>query len=619
MENIFAKFKQKSIFYWLFISLVILVFLTMAFTSAHQLPSRVDEGSFLIKGYYYVTGKYTPFEDYGPWTNNMPLAYYIPGLAQVVFGPGLRTGRYFAIFITLINLVGIWVLLNRFKGKWWALFGVFVLVINPAVIRIYVQVISQGLVACLLTWALVFLIGKDRNLWQIAAGAFLCAMTTLTRQNMIFLLPFAVLYAFWLHGKKAGWMALTFTVIPVLLIHFIFYPQIMTLWYSWLPGTIRRALGIIILDGGGKQVWLPDVTDLSRIASFFMAFRYHFITLFGMYLAAVMLPVKKWWGDEYERKTVLLLTGLFFVYFCLHAWASLAKNYCVFCFPNYIAFFLPIGLLASVIAYSNLINKDRKLPSLLIIVFIILIFPGVFFGSLETVGRWVMALPFPRIKGGQLLAGSAPLWTIFRNRFELEFDQLLPIIPPVFGFLIAIIFLVIVGVIQKIVKFQKQAGYSRLAVVSLLVMSLFLTPSLLLGSDPIENSCGGDIISAYEKAGSELNSRIPDGSSIYWAAGSVVTPLIYLTETNIHPPQLNGIYSKRRGGERELLEKAGFFNEDSVSDWLSNDEFIINSNPNMGETWAAILNSNEFDEYQHTSPLDPCEPSSYLRIFRRKK
>ena len=185
-------------FIGLFLGVVVLIFLFLAFTFAHQLPSRVDEGSFLIKGYYYITGRYKPFQDYGPWTNNMPLAYYIPGLAQTIFGPGLKTGRYFAIFLTILNLTGIWILINRLKGKWWALFGVLVLSINPAVIGIYVQAISEGIVACLLTWALVFLIGEKRKLWQIALGAFFCSLTTLTRQNMVVLLPFAVVYAFWL-------------------------------------------------------------------------------------------------------------------------------------------------------------------------------------------------------------------------------------------------------------------------------------------------------------------------------------------------------------------------------------------------------------------------------------
>jgi hypothetical protein len=35
-------------------------------------------------------------------------------------------------------------------------------------------------------------------------------------------------------------------------------------------------------------------------------------------------------------------------------------------------------------------------------------------------------------------------------------------------------------------------------------------------------------LGAYEKVGKELNDLIPAGVTVYWAGGSVVTPLLYL-------------------------------------------------------------------------------------------
>ena len=618
MKNKFTAFSKTPLMYGILIAFVLTIFLTLAFTSAHRLPSRVDEGSFLIKGYYYITGKYTPFEDYGPWTNNMPFAYYIPGLAQAIFGPGLRTGRYFAIFLTLLNLVGVWILTNRLKGKWWALFGVFILAINPAVIRIYVQAISEGLVACLLTWALVFLIGKNRQLWQIALGAFLCALTTLTRQNMIFLLPFAVLYAFWVHGRKAGWVALVFTALPFIGIHIIYYPQIMNLWYAWLPGVVKKTLGIVIINGGGEQAWQPVVSDLSRVVSFFMAFRYHFAILFGVFLASVMLWVRKWWANDSERKTVILLTGLFFVFFWMHAWASLTKNYCVFCFPNYITFFLPIGLLISVIVYSNLLKMKPQIPIFPVILFTLSIIPGLFLGSLETTGHWVMALPFPRLKGGQILTGYVPLWSIFSNRFNLEFHQLLPMIAPAFGFLIALVFILVALILHK--KTEKQVNWKFSITLSFLLLaaSTVLTPTYLMGNELSENLCGGDVIASYETVGAELAKTIPEGAKVFWGAGSVVTPLLYIPNAELHSPQLNGVYSLRRGGERDLLEKMGYYNEESTQAWRDTDEFFLINYLKMGEFWKAFFTPEKFNEYERTSPFDPCDAESTIRIYRRK-
>jgi len=205
---------------------VIGVFLANAIHLAQTLPSRLDEGAFLIKGFDFLTGKYTPFQDYGPWTNNMPLAYFIPGLVQAFFGPGLLAARVFMILLAFLNFLGMALLVNRFCGRWWALGVALALSANQALVGLYVQAISQGIVAFLVTWALFFLLGEDRKLWQLGLAALLCSLATLTRQNMVFLLPFVVVYGFWLHGRQAGWIALTAASIPFIVVHIIYFPQI---------------------------------------------------------------------------------------------------------------------------------------------------------------------------------------------------------------------------------------------------------------------------------------------------------------------------------------------------------------------------------------------------------
>ncbi len=50
----------------------------------------------------------------------MPFAFLIPGTAQAVFGPGLLTGRLFAILMGLITLLALWWFVRRESGNWWA-------------------------------------------------------------------------------------------------------------------------------------------------------------------------------------------------------------------------------------------------------------------------------------------------------------------------------------------------------------------------------------------------------------------------------------------------------------------------------------------------------------------
>ena len=155
------KAAENRLVYCAVVVAVVVLFLLQAFLFAHRLPSRVDEGSFLVKGYYFITGRYQPFADYGPWTNNMPLAYWIPGIPQALFGPSLLVGRYFAIFAALLTLTGIWVVVRRLAGKWWAIFAAAALALSPAWIATNVQAVSQVLVACQVAWLLVFLLGDE--------------------------------------------------------------------------------------------------------------------------------------------------------------------------------------------------------------------------------------------------------------------------------------------------------------------------------------------------------------------------------------------------------------------------------------------------------------------------
>ncbi|HUV15787.1 MAG TPA: glycosyltransferase family 39 protein [Pelolinea sp.] len=618
MNKILKKLASHPFFYRALLGCILVIFLILAFSYAHQLPSRVDEGSFLIKGYYYINGRYQPFEDYGPWTNNMPLSYYLPGLAQYLFGPGLRTGRYFAIFLMALTMTALWLLLYRLKGKWWALFGILPIAINPALIVMYVQALSQGIVACLLSWALFFLIGEKRKEWQIAAGAFLGAMAILTRQNMIFLLPFVVIYAFWLHGRRAGWLALVISGLPLVIAHWFFFPDIFKLWFAWLPGSILNFFNFQVLEGGGTQVWKPQVELFPRITSFFTTVRYHFLALTGIFTALIALPRKKFWKSPFEHNLVFLLTSLFILFFGLHAWASLTKNYCVYCFSSYVSFFLPLAVVPGVISISNIINSREKFSAIPFFIYGLVFIPGVFLGSLETVGRWVMSLPFPRVKDGRILSGTTELWKIFENRFGSEYDQLIRLIPPAFGFVIAILTLLFIGAIYHFLKKKLPLSFGIFLPVSFLTLGVIFTPTYLLGRDNIGNQCGGDVLAAYESVGQQFRAVIPPGSKVYWGAGSVVTPLIYLTDTEIHPPQLNGIYSKRRGGDRDLLEKSGFYNEDSVNAWLLEDDYFLVGNINMGDFWQNFFDPELFNEYLPTTPLDPCDANSTIRIFKRK-
>ena len=128
----------------------------------HTLASIVfDESAYIVRGYLLASGKYWPYADYGLPLDHMPLSFLIPGYIQVLFGPGIRTARYFTFTLGIITLVGIWIVARKLGGKWWAAVAIWAFALNPGWIETYSLGYSQVIVLFFTTWSFVFLVGED--------------------------------------------------------------------------------------------------------------------------------------------------------------------------------------------------------------------------------------------------------------------------------------------------------------------------------------------------------------------------------------------------------------------------------------------------------------------------
>ncbi|OQY29679.1 MAG: hypothetical protein B6I38_07955, partial [Anaerolineaceae bacterium 4572_5.1] len=177
-DKLIARFKQLYKISWLADALAgvgAIIYIVQIWIYAHTQDTVLDEGLYLLKGYLFATGKYAPYQPYGPQTNKMPLAFLIPGYVQKLFGPGLRTGRYFAITLSILFLLGVWIVARRLGGdshggrasRWSGTAAVFIVALNPANLKLYSLMISEGLVATMIIWILVLTLGKKRPLWQL--------------------------------------------------------------------------------------------------------------------------------------------------------------------------------------------------------------------------------------------------------------------------------------------------------------------------------------------------------------------------------------------------------------------------------------------------------------------
>src|SRR5215216_7918602 len=226
---------------WLPVFLTIagfVAYLLRAVEMARTKTSFLDEGLYLYKGYLFVNGLQTPFADYGVWTNHAILSFLIPGYVQKWFGARLETGRYFMIFLSLFTLLGLWVFAKRWGNAWWAAGIVWVMVLNPAEVKIHTLAISEGMVAALLVWIVVLITGEKRPLWQVLLGSALTAPLVLTRENMAFVPLIVFVYIFWQHGWKTGLLAMAASGFCFLAGNVFYYPDNLKFWAMRVPDEV---------------------------------------------------------------------------------------------------------------------------------------------------------------------------------------------------------------------------------------------------------------------------------------------------------------------------------------------------------------------------------------------
>ena len=414
------------------------VYLVQAVLYAHTGPVTMDEGTYLAKGLLYVTGVYRPFQDYGPWTNKMPLAFLIPGAAQVLFGPGLRTGRYFAIFLGLLMLAGLWLAAKRSAGKAAAVILLWVVALDPATISYYSTAISQGIVACMLTWMLAFSLGENRKLWEIGLAAVLASMMVMTRQNLAPVIPFFLLFVFWQYGRRAGLTALAVCALVLGAFHWIYYPNIFKLWASFIPEPIKTWLMPTpagTSGSGGTATPLMAPSLLTGLYVFWEGVRYNLFATVGTLAACFFWPRRRAWASETRFKTSVYLLFLFMCLTAIHLWAAVGKDYCPYCYSGYLAFFSPCALLLVVVSFSSWVQNPGPARRVLAAAAVFLLCAGIGFGAYQQIGGALASMPVPRIRGMQIQPGNTEAWRLLANKFGWEYADAQQVLSAAAGFI----------------------------------------------------------------------------------------------------------------------------------------------------------------------------------------
>ncbi len=623
MKSFLRFFDRRSFLADLLSVIGMAVYAAMLWMFAHIQVSVLDEGLYLYKGWLFASGRYAPFQQFGPWTNQMPLSFLIPGWMEMLFGLGMRTGRMLAFALSLLMILGLWLTSRRLGGRWVALGVIVTLTLNPAAARMYTMAASQGLVACLLAWTMFFSLGADRKNWQLFVGGLLAGVAVMVRINLLPLLPLLAMYVFWENwgrGYKSAFWMLGGMLISFGGVHLVYWPNILQLWAKWLPFPFLKDW----FPPKTIPTWKPDNPFEFRVASFFLAFRYHFAALTGAFTSWILWP--KAWKSRSQFRIASFLSVLLAIFFILHAWAALGNEYCVFCFPTYTSFYGGVGLLLLAVTVSAWnFNPPRWRKWLGGLSFLALL-AGMAYSAEGTAEillgeffyKHLLATPFPFWKGAQI-------WQVVANKFQLEYKVIFDAVHAWFPVALAVGFGLLTFAAARILMSRKTGASVAVSardealgvgLVALTVIGILFSATPLLAGEYNSYDCPTDVIPGYEAAGAELRQVIPSGATVYWAGYSPVT-LLALPDVTIYPSQLHGTYSFRIADDDQALLKYGWWNQYLAEKWLYEADFVLVEQRNLkSNDWLEekLLN---FERVLVTG-AQSCQPDSTLLVYRRK-
>ena len=614
--------QTKKIPYFVEILTVIgLVFyIAQSWYFANSLDSIGDEGSYLYKGYMFARGDYYPFQEYTFWTNKAPLAFLIPGYIQLWFGPGLGVARYFAIFVSILMLIGFWITARRLGGKGWAALAVWVFALAFAQTSVYSEAVSQGLVACMLAWMFVLTLGGDRPLWQLVLGAALSILIVMTRQNMAVVPALLVGYIFWQYGKKAGWWALATSAILFIWFHVLYWPGILQIWAPWLPRSLTPFLDNFRISAplAGTEFTF-DASTLSRFQSFATGVHDHFFVFCGSLSALILWPKRDAWKSSSQFKMAMFLGATFFSLFLLHTLASLPTDFCVHCFSAYQTFYTIAGFFFILIVFSNGLNHSK--PRLFVLIVSLLFFAanlGLYY--YQRWGDWLLNnILLPRVN--RIIRGDGfsaiPLRDVLTYSLKLapELQKRIPSVGA--AILLGLILILFIWAIHHFLLQKKPTGLYPLANI-VLAGCLFVGTvfPVALNNTAGEEKCSTHFLSYYEEAGRTLSRIIPAGSLVYWkGSGRQLAFMLYMDDVKIFPPQIHagGGYVV---GDSEQLLRFGLYNEELDKQWRDSADILIVWNTYFTKEFRDFFDQPGYEQLPFDmGKLSQCEDALY--VFRR--
>jgi hypothetical protein len=353
--------------------------------------------------------------------------------------------------------------------------------------------------------------------------------------------------------------------------------------------------------------------------------RFNFVPLAAGLGAGLLWPARGGWQDAARQRMAVFLAALLLLLLAMHAVASLGGDYCVSCFPLYTAFFSVLGIALLIVVWPERASVKTAGRRLVLGAGLVLVCAAVGYGAYGLVSRgfppnrWVRALliaEVPRV--GSDLSETLPLWGLLENALGWEYGDAFRFLQNSLGYGLMALAGVLagLGLLWAARRSRFLNDYGSRAVMLLLVAGLLLSPTALLGGGYQNYDCDANMIAAYERQAAELDEILPPGAQVFWRGNRSAAPLLYLTDVETYPTQLNGDYTFRLGGDIEELVRMGQWGPGVLEQWLQAADYIL-VEEDLYRTWLQeALEADRYDLVARTAPLAECSPRSAILVYR---
>lgn len=579
----------------------------------HFQDVMIDEGAYLYKGWLFIRGIYKPFQPYGPWTNKMPLSFLMYGVVQRLIGPGLATGRFFSALSTAVGLTGMWLLVRRLGDRRFATLSVWMYISTIALTRIAAWSVTEGICSAVMVWALFFLLDENPRKGYLFAGGVLTGLISALRINLVLFTVLVPIWSWRLHGwRKARWV-IGGAVLPIVVVYSFYWPDILRLWFPWLPAFARRWLQEYGVNMGhyfhyvapaplGRR--LGAVVDMLRVYPLpWLTLVEGTIIMFGGRQKAQARREKR-----FRRYVLQGLTILVWGLVLVHLWATIGKGKSLlFQMTVYWAFFAPLAFTLGALALAwspegSVSLGGRRTLAIIALAFLVV---GIMSG-------WYL------LKAG-LVFGVATLGILFHMLIGLKlppgpFENPYVLSGAVVGVGVILVLSLVVWKIWRGKQFFAVWEHwwsvrDRWGSKAILIIFLVLSPLPLWSGSFRPYDCSVDALAQHRAIGEVLTSVVPPNATIYLQGIESVSILLYLPyNVRTFPPQYNDAFNYRAGGDANALYRYGFWNAALARQWRREADVLLVSKGSMAtdRDLRAFLQRGNFEEVAVTPPLTPC-------------